>query len=278
MMRRKILGAALALPAFALAAGADVVLPGDPDWTSTGNTGGGSSVITSTFVDQHGGNGSLELTGDRTRFQSVTGNYGLLSGVEAFTFEWAVAGDSTTSNPAANAYYTPAIRLLIADPGWDPTAPEETNANHPLTELIWEGAYNGVNNLTRDTWYTTSSGDDFWRWETSNGVTRINGTISDPHAQANLTISEWSTGTDTLGGQWFSDQAYIYAVSIGVGSSVGAGYHAFADYLTLTVNGVTTVFDFETAAAVVPVPPAAAIGLLGIALVAMRNKARRKAA
>lgn len=271
MLRRRILCATLILPTMAWTAAAATVevLPGDPNWVSTGNSGGGSSTITDTFADQNGGNGSLELTGDRTRFemyQLAPDGFGLLSQIDSYTFEWAVAPGST-SNLGAN--YTPAIRLLIEDPAW-----ATTNQDRHYTELIWEGAYNSVGTVTQGTWYTTSSTDDFWRWE--GGVTRINGTTLSG-AQANLTISEWDTGSDSSGTPlpWYSDSAYVYGISIGVGSSVGAGYHAFADYLTLVVDGVSTTYDFETA--VVPVPPAAALGLLGMAMFGLRRRARRNA-
>src|SRR5687767_5996663 len=95
-MKRWCLGAAAVLFTASFAsAGTFVVLPGDPGWVSTGNSGGGSSAVTGTAP--RSGNGSLELKGDRTRFfHSNAGlNLGLLSQVSTFTFDWMVGVAST---------------------------------------------------------------------------------------------------------------------------------------------------------------------------------------
>jgi hypothetical protein len=54
-------------------------------------------------------------------------------------------------------------------------------------------------------------------------------------------------------GTGYSANAYISAVSIGVGSSAGAGYHAFADNLTLSFGANnTTTYNFEATGGSVP--------------------------
>ena len=107
-----LLGATLAFTGSTTLAA--TVLPGDPAWLSIGNSGGGSSAVTATVP--RSGNGSLELTGDRTRFNGLgnpfdpLSNLGLLSSVTDFRFEWSVAvGSSLGTTPD----YSPALRLHI---------------------------------------------------------------------------------------------------------------------------------------------------------------------
>lgn len=201
------------------------VLPGDSSWVNppTENTGagGGSSAITGTAP--RSGNGSLELFGDRTRFIglgnpfSSASNLGLLSSLTDFKFDWMVAVGSAGTGPGSASSYSPALRLHI----WDGTQ---------RSELIWENAYNGSAPAIQGTWYSTESDDNFWRYQTGLGDSLI----------YNRSLTQWST----LG---YSANAYISAVSIGVGSSAGAGYHAYADNLTLSFGANATTYNFEAA-------------------------------
>ena len=239
-------------------AGTIVVNPGSTLWTNpTGeNSGGGSSAITATMPNA--GNGSLEMTGDRTRFvglgdfYSSGSNLGLLSTVNELTFQWAIAAASTG---ALSPDYTPALRLHIFD--FD-----------VRSELVWEGAYNGTyGNTTKGQFYTSGVNDNFYRFVTGVGVT-----LSGP-AQLNQSINSWITSTGL-----YSPFAYVSAISVGVGSSASSSYRAFADNVTFGIGEVSTTYNFETAAADVPEPATIALvglGLLGFA-VSRRRLARSK--
>jgi len=228
-----ILIGAASLSAIPVFASTVIVLPTDSSWTNPAgeNSGGGSSAITNTAP--RSGDGSLEMDGDRTRyvglgnFYDPSSNLGLLSSVSAFTFDWMVAADSMGSGPGSAASYSPALRLHI----WD---------GNQRSELIWENAYNDNNPAVGGTWYTSAADDNFWRYQTGIGDSLI----------YNRSISDWST----LG---YSSSAYISGISAGIGSSAGAGYHAFVDNVTLTFGGSTapatsTTYNFETTRASVP--------------------------
>ena len=82
--------------------------------------------------------------------------------------------------------------------------------------------------MVQGTWYASGSADNFWRFQTGIGDSGI----------YNRTISQWSS----LG---YTPAAYIAAISVGVGSSAGATYHAFADNVVLDLGAGPIVFNFE---------------------------------
>jgi hypothetical protein len=223
------------------------VLPGNPLWGNppSENGGGGSSAITATAP--RNGTGSVELFGDRTRFFGLgnpydsSSNLGLLSALDVFTFEWSIApGSASLLDPD----YTPALRLHI----WD---------GSQRSELIWEGAYNGTyGNTTQGTWYATGNNDNFWQFQSGIGPTLV----------YDRDISEWQG--------IYSSNAHIAAISIGAGSSVGAGYHALADSVTIGFNDLpVTTYNFEVAS----VPDvASSLLLLGGSLMGLAAFTRRR--
>ncbi|HRQ14000.1 MAG TPA: right-handed parallel beta-helix repeat-containing protein [Promineifilum sp.] len=233
--RRAIVALCLGLLVVALgtltaSAAAITVTPGSPQgWASTGNSGGGSSAITTTAP--RSGLGSTELTGDRTRWIKAVdplapAKLGDLYAVTDFAFDWMVATGSTSSLPQPPDQ-TPGLRLHVYDP----------NATNKYSELIWEGAYNGPVTVTQGSWVSTDmigGGQLLWRWVTGPGITLDGG-----GSQVNQTLSAWQNSA------WYSSDAVVFGVSVGVGSSIGAGYHAFTDNVVLGFSNAPDTYNFE---------------------------------
>jgi hypothetical protein len=222
-----------------------VVTPTSGSWNNlpAESRDGATAEITNTAA--RSGNGSLELTGARTRFatgtiypNSASTSLLDLSDVISLTFDWMIGTDST--NPY-NPDYTPALRLHIFDAGAG-----------VRKELIWEGAYNGVYGPQTNpgTWYTSGASDKFY--------------ITGGNVNEGMSIAQWASTLDT--------RSFVAGISVGSGGGAGA-YHAFADNVTLaTVNGSTT-YNFEVG--VVPEPATWAMMLFGFGAVGYSVRRRK---
>jgi hypothetical protein len=278
---KNTLGIVLAMMAGACAEAATIVVTPDNalslGWYSTGNSGGGSSGPSAEVP--YNGEGSLRLTGDRTRYTNgnpfLTGpstNLGLLSSLTGFGMDWRV--DVNTSL-GQGANLGPALRLHIIDPGADNTL----NAGDFRAELIWEFAENGGSGNTFGQWNlldTNSSTGTFYRFvgEFQGGGGNTGRSFDAANAQLNLTFSQWLSYALPIqlqgGGAQpnFSSNAFIAAISVGVGSGFGSNYLAYADNVRLTFAD-QTIYNFEA----VPEPGTYVMILAGLgAIVGLRRK------
>lgn len=220
-----------------------VVLPGDTSWKSTNNTGGGSSAITG--VEDRSGDGSLELHGDKTRFQYggtsfLASSLGSFGNVVGLGFDWMIGDNST--NPL-NVDYTPALRLNV-------------KSGFTTKELVWEGAYNGV--------YGPQTVDN--TWYTVNPLT-AKFYIGAGNENAGKTLAQWAAD---MGGY------SVIGISVGVGSSASAGYYAYADNVRLVTNTSDTTWNFNVSNAAVPEPSTWAMLIIGFGAVGGTLRTRRR--
>lgn len=243
---RKIVGGAVALIAatfVASSAGASTVVVTSSNmmgWSNPpGENGNGTGSATITGDSARSGNGSLELHGDRTRFvlgdlNSSASNLGAFSTFTDLAFEYQI--DAASTNACCDPMYSPALRMVV----WDGAT---------KYDFVWEQAYQAGGYgaaQPKGSWNTIGSGGTFFR----NGTSELD----------QRTLTSWA-GT-------LSQNAYVGAVYIGVGSGIGAGYTAYAD--NVTAGGTT--YNFEA------VPEPATWGLMIMGFGAAGSVLRRRKA
>ena len=119
------------------------------------NTGGGSAHITSQNVSDT--NGSLNITGDRSRVQTgIQYGGGTPTGISANSL-LNLTGDYFVNALGTNASATPAFRVLIQD-------------GAARSELIWEGSVQPDNQIGLGA-NSADAGDLFWQFVAGCGPT-----------------------------------------------------------------------------------------------------------
>lgn len=195
-------------------------------------------------------NGSLELTGDRSRvYNNLIGEGIASTSLVSFT------GDYLVNNSGSAGIQSPAFRVYIQ------------GANGGFNELIWEAAYNGGYALGVED--SVSSSDRFWRQLVGQGFDGTTGIGTGSYVMH--TVAEWG---DILGGS-------VLGIGVGQGSGAGVNFSALADNLALTFDSgsapTTLSYDFAAAQAPVPEPGTWAMMLLGFGAIGVAAR-RRKAA
>jgi hypothetical protein len=304
-----LLASFLALMCFLLltssSANAYLVFPDDPYWNADVR---GEATAAITAQKPNNGNASLALTtsglkttnnqndplndwGFYTRYSDSSQGWGLLDDIWDLSFDWYRDTPTTPGGTSLVSWdpwrvQTPALRLYIKDNIY--------NANNMIigtfeSELVWEAYYSFENfNSTKDRimiggWVDQSLvgegqlDQNFWRHTISiEGYTVATGQEVYPYLHDQLlkacTVSEWASG-------YYSNDAYIYGLSVGVGSMWPYAYNGFVDNVYLTFSdstgNITTVLNdnFE-----LPVPEPATLLLFGsgMGIMALGRRWRRK--
>jgi len=187
------------------------------------NAGSSAAITSNTALSS---NGSLELTGDRTRVLNGNNyvpnmNYGSANSLVSLTGDFLVLDGG--GNAAGSAgIQSPAFRVYVQDGG-------------QRSELIWEAAYNGGYTVGAASSVTASG--LFWQYIAGSGPTFLPSTST----YVLHTASDW--------GALYSSDAFISAFGVGDGSGAGNDFHALADNVTLTTRAGSQGYDFQAAAA-----------------------------
>ena len=250
----------VALAASAASAAVVDVYPADPSWSSSGNSGGGSSAITAGGPIE--ADGSIRLTGDRTRFgitpSVAIGGYGALGAVSTFKFNFATeqtgAGVITAQAPALRLHvFEPSTSRQIQfiwEDGEQSLAQRQFVAGAGSLNTVYTGDFFGAANRV----YPFTSGPGLGRGLFTPGGTLIGGTDSAQplgNFLANLDPATW-----------------VFQITVGVGSSVGSDYIGWADRVQFGLTG-GPVIDYNF---LVPAPGAVGLLALGGLLVSRRRR------
>jgi hypothetical protein len=215
---------------------------------------------------------------DNKVFSSLTNtSWGTLMSINDLSFDWyrETALDLENYPNPADPWnvQTPVLRLLIGD---------NTTGQINFSELVWEMYYTpsdymvaGEVDMTIGNWVGQDlvnpdlSGQNFWRHNFYDDTYSYYGTGGKFFDKYNAipygtTLSDWNN--------YYGTNAYIYGLSVGVGSYWPGIYTGFVDNVKLTFNDGTGFYNnFELE----PVPEPATLFLLGSGLGALVFGRRR---
>jgi hypothetical protein len=210
---------------------------------STANPQSGNGSVS--FVAPKNGKADIEFMPGRS--------LGAFSGLSSMSYDWYRVGTSGAAD-----HLHPSLRVLVDRDG--------DLSTNDRGYLVFERIYNNLA-TPEDAWVTDTIGAGTFLWNTKffgNAMPAETNINASPYA-FDATLAEW--------------QAYMPSgVILGFSSGVGSGWGSFTgavDNISWTINGVTTVNNFEVAAADVPEP--ASVALLGLGLMGLVAARRRKA-
>ncbi len=234
------------------------IYPSNPVW---GPEVQGGATVGITGTNPRAGNGSLELTASGNladwafyrRDSFDVGGFGLLSMIDCLSFDWFRESLNTPTD-IPWAAQTPVLRLYINDNGVE-------------DQLIWEGYYNnGGAPTVNDVWHTANLlSQSLWRWRPNTGTG--SGCNFQPPLNGNPLTTFSVAGWASSG--CFSGNAFVSAISVGVGSYWPYQYHGFVDNVQLGFAGqnqyaVNDTFELGTTTT----PEPATVVLLATGLIA----------
>lgn len=234
---------------------ADVTtLDGSQGWLSYGFSGGGTASID--MAPTNDGDGSLRMTGDRSRVGFGTGgDMGTLGALAAGGVSIDLFRDGASTGAG---HYQIAVAFFVR------------NSLGQTGSLTWEAAYNGIGTVN-DTWINDQmlNGAGLW-WIRSNSVNF--------DQVANMrTLGDWTTaGSVSWGGDTsiaLGADTAITALELKVGSGVPGGtFLGNADDITVDFSGGNLYHaNFQA----VPEPMTmSALGLGALALLRKRRAAK----
>lgn len=234
--------------------GPTAVYPGNPNWTADARASASGFI---SAANPRTGNASLQLgtTGDLFDWAfylraAPAGGYGLLSQLDCLAFDWFRESVVSPTSDVPWDAQSPVLRLLINDGGVE-------------SELVWEKYYTDASATINDQWIDQDlMGQNFWRVLPGQGYTIAGCLQADPFFPNPLltySLSGWSTSS------CYTGQAYVAAVSVGVGSAWPREYRGYVDNVRLGFagqSGFAVNDNFE----LTPVPEPGTIGLLATGL------------
>lgn len=247
---------------------ANPIYPSNPTWGP--EVQGGASVgITGT--NPRAGNGSLELSASGNlvdwafyrRNSTDVGGFGLLSMIDCLSFDW-FRETLNTPTDIPWAAQTPVLRLYINDNGIE-------------DQLIWEAYYNnGGAPTVNDVWHTENLlSQNLWRWRPNTG-TGSSCSFQPPLSGNPLTtfsVAGWASSG------CFSSNAFVSAISVGVGSYWPYQYHGFVDNVQLGFAGQNQYAvndNFELGTTTTPEPATVFLMATGLAAIVGAGWLRRR--
>ncbi len=182
---------------------------------------------------------------------TATGSLGALSALSSMSYDW-YRDSSSTASPDQHA----SLRVLI-----------DTDGNLATTGdrggLVFESVYN-TSNTTVDAWISEAVSDSTYMWNFGTPAGFGANINASPYAY-DATLAEWKA-------------FFPNAVIVGFSSGMGSGWQSYSgavDNIGWTINGVTTLSNFELAQAD-ELPEPGSFALLALSAIGMAAARRRR--
>ena len=230
------------------------IYPNGDIWTPD-LRGNGTGAITGT--KPRSGNGSLELAlsgslTDWSFYQRVApaGGWGLLSAIDCLSFDWYRTTIASPTDIPWDAQ-TPVLRLFVQD-------------GNQSSELVWEKYYTNSTPTTNDVWHPEDIlTQNMWRVVPGQGYTiagcqQVNPFF--PNPLSTYSVSGWANSG------CFSSNAFVTAISVGLGSNWPHQYQGFVDNVRLGFGRPTLAVNDNFELPLSPVPEPATVALVATGL------------